>query len=344
MIKVKKEGIVLEKTQNNFEEEGVLNPAILQEGNIVHMFYRAVRKGNCSSIGYCKLDGPMKVTYRNDTPLIYSQFDYEQHGVEDPRITKIDKEYYLAYTAYDGLNALGALAISTDLLHFEKKGLISPIISFAKFKYLAESKEQINEKYIRYNERQNIEKIDNKPLFLWDKDLAFFPRRINDKLTFLHRIRPDIQIVAINELSDLNDAFWEDYFIHLDGNIALAPKFEHEASYIGGGCPPIETKDGWLIIYHGVQDTTKGYVYSACAALLDLENPCKEIARLPYPLFFPEMDWELKGYVNNVCFPTGTSQFDDTLYIYYGAADEHIACASVNLPELLKELILHKIK
>jgi len=342
MIKVKNEGIVLGKTQTVFEEDGVLNPAVIQDGNIVHMFYRAVRKGNYSSIGYCKLNGPLTVEHRNDSPLIYPQHDYESYGVEDPRITKIDGLYYLTYTGYDGLNALGALATSTDLVHFEKKGVITPVINFARFKYLAESKELLNEKYVRFNEREHVDKIDGKPLFLWDKDLAFFPRRINGKLTFLHRIRPDIQIAAVNELSDLTGTYWEDYFIHLESNIALTPKFEHEASYIGGGCPPIETEIGWLIIYHGVQDTPKGYVYSACVALLDLENPCKEIARLPYALFSPEFEWELIGYVNNVCFPTGTSLFGDTLYIYYGAADEQIACASIKLNDLLQELIIYK--
>jgi predicted GH43/DUF377 family glycosyl hydrolase len=80
-------------------------------------------------------------------------------------------------------------------------------------------------------------------------------------------------------------------------------------------------------------------VYSACAALLDLEDPQKEIARLPYPLFKPDKPWELKGEVNNVCFPTGTALFDDTLYIYYGAADEHVACASLSMSTLLKELM-----
>jgi hypothetical protein len=75
---------------------------------------------------------------------------------------------------------------------------------------------------------------------------------------------------------------------------------------VGGGCPPIETEMGWLLIYHGVHDTVNGYVYTACACLLDLDNPNKEIARLPYPLFGPELEWELKGVVNNVCFPTGT--------------------------------------
>jgi predicted GH43/DUF377 family glycosyl hydrolase len=58
-------------------------------------------------------------------------------------------------------------------------------------------------------------------------------------------------------------------------------------------------------------------------------------------LFKPELDWELKGEVNNVCFPTGTALFNDTLYIYYGAADEQIATASVSLSALLKELLFH---
>ena len=81
--------------------------------------------------------------------------------------------------------------------------------------------------------------------------------------------------------------------------------------------------------------------YTACAALLDLENPQKEIARLPYPLFKPELSWEIKGEVNNVCFPTGAIIQDDTLYIYYGAADTRIGCASVSLSELLSELLLN---
>jgi predicted GH43/DUF377 family glycosyl hydrolase len=121
----------------------------------------------------------------------------------------------------------------------------------------------------------------------------------------------------------------------------MSPKFFHEMSYIGSGCPPIETAEGWVLIYHGVSDSTEGYVYSACAALLDLENPKKEISRLPYPLFSPVEIWELKGEVNNVCFPTGTILDNDNLYIYYGAADERIAVAMISLKELLAELKLN---
>ena len=341
MIKVKKEGIIISKTTLGFENEGVLNPAAIREGNDVHLFYRAVRKGNYSSIGYCKLNEPLTVEERHDIPLVFPQFDYESHGIEDPRITKIDDLYYLTYTAYDGVNALGALATSTDLIHFEKQGIIVPQFVYDEFKMLAECKGAINEKYARFNDRSRLVPVPNRKILVWDKNVIFFPRRINDKLYFLHRVRPDIQIAAVSEISDLTKDFWDNYFLHLGENIALTSKYEHEVSYIGGGCPPIETPHGWLLIYHGVHDTPTGYVYTACAALMDLENPLKEITRLPYPLFKPEEDWELTGEVNNVCFPTGAVLFDDTLYIYYGAADERIACASLSFSALIQELLLN---
>ena len=277
-------------------------------------------------------------------PVLFPQFEYESHGIEDPRITEIDGVYYLTYTAFDGVNALGALATSSDLEHFEKQGIITPQFTYDEFIHLAEFKGSINEKYARFNDPSRQRLFVDKKVLLWDKNVVFFPRRIDGKLHFLHRIKPDIQIVAVNELQELDKAFWEDYFMHLKDNIVLSPNHDHEVSYIGGGCPPIETKEGWLLIYHGVHDTTKGYVYTACVALLDLKNPQQEIARLPYPLFVPEMIWELKGEVNNVCFPTGTALFDDELYIYYGAADEHIACASVSLSALLTELLLNSKK
>lgn len=341
MIEVTKHGVILGKTMHGFENEGVLNPAVIQEGRNIHLYYRAVSKGNYSSIGYCRLSDPLTVEERHDVPLLFPQFDYESQGVEDPRITKVDDLFYLSYTAYDGINALGALAVSKDLEHFDKLGIIVPQITYAEFSHLAGSKGMINEKYLRYNEHEQVIKKQGKKVLLWDKNVIFFPRRINGRLYFLHRIRPDIQIVSINNLKELTTGFWQNYFLNLDESIVLSPKHKHEVSYIGGGCPPIETELGWLLIYHGVHDTIKGYVYSACAALLGLEDPVKEIARLPTALFKPEMEWELKGEVNNVCFPTGTVLVKDTLYIYYGAADERIACASVSLSALLKELMLN---
>lgn len=339
MIEVKKEGIVLTKTNLEFENEGVLNPGVIHEGEAIHMFYRAVQSGNHSSIGYCRFDNPLTVAERWDKPIISPEFDYESHGVEDPRIVKIDGVYYLTYTAYNGQNALGALATSTDLIHFHKHGIIVPQITYAEFVSYVEASGKVNKNY--YND-YSFYNADTPPenVILWDKNLVFFPRRIHGNLVFLHRIRPGIQIVSVKDLAELTNEFWVAYFRNLHDYIVLEPQFAHEANYTGSGCPPIETEYGWLLIYHGAEETAKGLVYSACAAaLMDLDNPTKEIARLPYALFSPEYKWELKGEVNNVVFPTGTALFGDTLYIYYGAADERIACASLSLSSLMKELL-----
>ncbi len=342
MIDVNKKGVLIKKTILGFENEGVLNPAVIRIDDDIHLFYRAVSKGNFSSIGYCKLNLNLEIIERCTIPLLFSQFEYESTGLEDPRIVQIDNLFYLTYTAYDGINALGALATSKDLINFEKHGIIVPQITHDEFMRLAQSRGVINEKYHRYNELGKVYEKEGKKVYIWDKNVVLFPRRINGQIYFIHRIRPDIQLVNIDQFSDLTNEFWQNYFMRLDEHILLSAKYDHEVSYIGGGCPPIETKEGWLLIYHGVHDTINGYIYSACASLLDLENPKIEIARLPYPLFGPEYIWELVGEVNNVCFPTGAVVIEDLLHIFYGAADEQIASATINLDELLNELINHK--
>ena len=345
MIQVKKEGILFSKSDLEFENEGVLNPAVIRVGDNVHVFYRAVQKGNHSTIGYIRMDGPLTIVERSDKPMMIPEFDYELQGVEDARITKIDDTFYMTYTGYDGINARGALATSKDLKHFEKQGLIVPNMTYAEFVSIVESSKKINENYW-LNQKFYYQAADlEKKSLLWDKNVIFFPRRINGKLTFLHRLRPGIQLVSVKSLKELTKDFWKDYFLNLDKHIVMDPVHAHEASYIGGGCPPIETEHGWLLIYHGVERLETGqFIYSACAALLDLNNPIKEIARLPYALFSPEFEWELLGEVNNVVFPTGTALFGDTLFIYYGAADSVIACASINLTELVAELLTYTTK
>jgi predicted GH43/DUF377 family glycosyl hydrolase len=334
MIEVKKEGVILRKTSLDFENDGVLNPAVIKEEGIIHLFYRAVKKGSFSAIGHCILDAPLKVKERMDTPVLSPEFDYESHGMEDPRIVKIEGDYYLSYIAFDGVNALGALATSSDLKQFAKQGIIVPRIRYQDFEQRVKSNTGLINRYSPY--------IKDEQDCIADKDFVFFPRRINGKLTFLHRIKPDIQIVSVERLEELTAEFWADYFSQFEKHIMLTSKYAHEIDYVGSGCPPIETERGWLFIYHGVKDAIKGYEYSACAALLDLNNPRKVIARLPYPLFKPEIDYELTGDVDDVVFPTGTLLHEDTLYIYYGAADDIIACASASFSGLIKELLLNK--
>jgi len=344
MITVKKEGVLLSRTDLEFENEGVLNPAVIREGDSVHMFYRAVKTGNNSSIGYCRFDGPLTLAERWDRPFMSPESGFESQGVEDARIVKIDDLYYFTYTGYDGINARGALATSGDLWHLKKQGVIVPQITYSEFVMMAESAGKVNENYYRNHKFYYHEADPEKKIMLWDKNVMFFPRKINDKLVFLHRIRPGIQIAEINDISDLTLEFWKTYFLHFQEHIVMDPVYKHESNYIGSGCPPVETEQGWLMIYHGVEETVNGCVYSACAAMLDLNEPLKVLARLPYALFSPEHPWELNGEVNNVVFPTGTALFGNTLFIYYGAADTQIAVASLKLSELIAELLIYPVK
>lgn len=339
MFTIKREGVVLEKTTHEFENDGVLNPAVIADGNKLYFFYRAVQEGNRSSIGYCQLEGPLQVVERRSSPLLFPQFEYEKQGMEDPRIVQIEGLYYMTYTAYDGKNAMGALAVSDDLEHWVKQGVITPQLSYAIFKKLSATVENLASKYFRYGSSLEEESMLGKKLYVTDKNLVLFPRKIDGKFYLMHRIKPDIQLICVESLEELTEDFWHDYFLHFSDHIMFKPMYQHESSYIGAGCPPIETPQGWLLIYHSVRDTVDGYIYSASAALLDLEHPEKEIARLPYPLFVPEASYELRGVVNRVCFPTGAVVLGERLYIYYGAADECIACASVDLQELIHELL-----
>jgi len=326
---VKREGVVLRATDLYFENVGVMNPGVYQDGNTVHLFYRGMRSGGRSVIAYCKLDGPLTVSYRATEPLIVPEFLYEAHGVEDARIVKIDNTWYLTYTAWDGRFARGALAISTDLFLFSKKGPLFPRWTYEEF-YAYAGRANVSDRYF------SSEFTADLPL--WFKNVVFFPRRINGKLFFLHRIRPGILIAGIDELHLLGEDFWKAYVGEMSLHILLSPEYVHESHLLGAGCPPIETAAGWLLIYHSIGETEGSYYYFACAALLDLDDPRKVIGRLTYPLLSAEEPWERYGNMSDVVFPTGAALFGDKLYIYYGAGDSCVGAFSVDINELLDEL------
>ncbi len=344
-MRAKKHGILLDKTPLGFENDGAFNPAAILENGKIHLFYRAVRTGNYSSIGYAELSNPVTVKTRKKKPVLIPEYSYESQGMEDPRIVKIEDTFYMTYTAYNKINALGAVATSRDLKTFQKHGIITPRFTYREYKHMVECCPQLNEKYFfhyKIFKEHGLGPEVAEKLMVWDKNLMFFPKKIKDKFALLHRIHPGIQIVYFEKIEDLNQAFWTDYFMNLEKHIVMDPELKHESSHIGGGCPPIETSEGWLLIYHSAEDTPKGFKYHAAAALLDLENPNREIARLPHPLISPRFKWEREGYVNNIIFPSGAIIHDDLLYIYYGAADERVAVASISLTDLLNELLINK--
>ncbi|HVY67784.1 MAG TPA: pesticidal protein Cry7Aa [Patescibacteria group bacterium] len=330
-------GIILEPTAREFENQAVLNPACLLLNGTTHLYYRAVHRGNFSTIGYCQLrDG--RVTKRLDHPLLEPEYHYESHGLEDPRLVVLDGVYYLFYTAFDGENVHTAYATGTDPLHFEKQGVISPSLPYEEALRLLPPKESL-EKYRRYG--KHYEEVKDPGVFLWEKDTLIFPKKINGRFMLLARIMPGIQIIPFDYFADLKLSFWKGFLGELDRHMLLQPAYWFETRKIGTGCPPLETPAGWLLIYHAVQETPAGNVYRAAAALLDLADPTRVIARLPEPLFEPDASWEKQGDTANVVFPTGATLDGDELIIYYGAADTRIAAKRLSLAELLAELKRH---
>src|SRR4030042_3478369 len=336
MVQIKDEGIILEATNLPFENEAVLNPTCIEANGITHMFYRAVRKGDfVSSIGYCQINENGKVINRLDHPILVPEQDFEKKGIEDPRIVFLDGIYYFFYTVYDGKNAMIAYATSKDLAHFEKHGIISAQFTYDEAEDLFRQS-KVQEKYQMFE--SVLKDRVGKDVFLWEKDAFIFPKKFNGKFALVHRVLPGIQVAYFNSFSEVNDNYWKKYFFELDKYIILDSKYEFESRNIGGGAVPIETEDGWLLIYHAVEDSKYGKIYHASAALLNRDDPTQVIGRLRTPLFSPKEEWEKRGNVNNVVFPPGCVVRGGQLFIYYGAGDKLIAAKSVDLTELLIEL------
>jgi predicted GH43/DUF377 family glycosyl hydrolase len=95
---------------------------------------------------------------------------------------------------------------------------------------------------------------------------------------------------------------------------------------VGAAGPPVRTEDGWFLVYHGVNERR---VYRLGAALLDIDDPRRVIARQDEPILEPELEWEVNGLVRNVVFSCATVEVGDSYYIYYGGGDCRIGLAAV---------------
>jgi len=341
MLKVHKHGVILEPTKLEFENEAVFNPGVWQDGQNIHIIYRALNKDHVSCLGYAKLAGPTKVIERWERPFLCPKYGYEKYGVEDARIVKIGDIFYITYVAHDGENAIVAYLHGKDLFNLKRGGIISPTLSYDKAGDLFDDS-KLKDKY--YFFESYYKDTIAKDVMLWNKDAFLFPEKVFGKFALVHRILPDIQIIYFDRFKQLKDQnYWKRYIKKLSKFVILEPAHGFESRNVGGGAPPIKTKNGWLMIYHGVEPMNKGRIYHAGAVLLSRKNPTKVIARLPKPLFSPYRKWEKQGHVHNVVFPTGTAVFGKDLYIYYGAADKRVAVASVNLNRLIKELLKNKV-
>lgn len=306
-----------EKFQNNpllkpieehtWESKAVFNPAAIEIENITYIVYRTTGSGNLSHFGLAVSHDGICIDERLTRPIYPHRSVFEMPlekgnsaGTEDPRITRIGDILYMLYTAYDG--RLPRLAMTSITVQ-----------DFLKRRWDAWLKP----------------KIISAPNIA-DKDGALFPEKIQGKFVFLHRVEPNIVIDMVDDLEFEEKS-------HLGEMKIITPRQGFwDGVKIGINNPPIKTKDGWLIIYHGISKIDRHYRIGAL--LLDAVDITKILARTPYPILEPETVYERRGVVDNVVFPCGHVLKGDELYLYYGGADKVLCGAKINLLDLLSYL------
>lgn len=170
-----------------------------------------------------------------------------------------------------------------------------------------------------------------------NKDAAVFPSRFGSQYAMIHR-----PVAALSLGSHMWLSFSPD-LKHWGGHHVLLHARRGawwDANKIGLGPPPLETSEGWLILYHGVRVTAGGCLYRLGLALLDLKDPCRVLRRSDEWVFAPETSYERQGDVNGVVFPCGwiLDKHADRIRLYYGGADTCLALATAPLSDVLDYL------
>ena len=171
-----------------------------------------------------------------------------------------------------------------------------------------------------------------------DKDAALLPHRINGFWALIHRpVSAPRAHIWISYSPDLRH--WGSHKLMMEARRGAW----WDANKIGLSPPPIETPQGWLMIYHGVRLTAAGAIYRLGLALFDLQTPEVCLKRGDEWIFGPQEPYEVRGDVDNVVFPCGyTIAADgDTIHLYYGAADSSIGLATGSVGALLTWLEEH---
>lgn len=169
---------------------------------------------------------------------------------------------------------------------------------------------------------------------------VMFPKKINGNFAMLSRPsdngHTNFGDIFYSESPDMT--FWGKH------RHVMSPDSAWDWVKIGAGPIPIETKEGWLLFYHGVMETCQGLNYSMGAAILDIDKPWKVKYRAKPYLLSPRTQYECMGDVPNVVFPCAALCDAPTgrIAIYYGAADTVVAMAYTQVDELVEFIKTHQ--
>lgn len=333
LIKSSENPILTPNPINEWESLITCNPGVIYDKGIFYMLYRAAGNDKEHVIRFGLATSKDGVHFERSSKKFAfgpSIDGYDSGCIEDPRIVKFDDDFYITY-AYRPYAPGQYWTFAHDVVLLPECGDHAPL---AIKQNLGNTALAVTKDFVNFKRLGRL----TSPV-LDDRDVILFPEQVGGKYVMLHRPKqyvgdeygvkyPSVWIKFSDDLLD-----WESKESHLLMT-GIEGTWEEK---IGGSTPPIRTEAGWLMLYHGVEHGGCGF-YRVGAVLLDIDNPLKLIARTPQPILEPELDYELNGMYHGCVFPTGNVVVDDTLYVYYGAADMNIGLATCPLNDLINYL------
>jgi predicted GH43/DUF377 family glycosyl hydrolase len=321
-----KNPIIEPEVHHSWEAFATFNPAALYLDGRVHLLYRAQGYDGLSVLGYASSSDGIRIDERQERPAFNPTVagtsptvpEYRSEyvsgggtgGCEDPRLVAIGDVIYLIYVTFDGSNPPGVA-----LSHISRADFLAKNWRWARPKLISQPGEI-------------------------QKNWVLFPEKIQGKYAIIHGLSPEIRIEYVDSLLKLGH-----------GNFIRSLKSHGGRGYIeparlrawdnivrGVGAPPLKTKHGWLVFYHGMDMRDPGK-YKVGVMLLDLEHPERILRRSLEPVLEPEAIYENNGHKPGVIYVCGAVIKDDTLLVYYGAADRSTGVAMADLNTFLNSLL-----
>lgn len=334
LIKCPENPIISPNPDNPWEELITCNPGVIYADGTFYMLYRAAGNDEQHVIRFGLATSTDGVHFRRESsePIFSPSADGPDSGcVEDPRIVKLGQEFYVTY-AYRPVAPGRYWEFAHDVVLVPECGPDAPT---AYRKSMGNTGLAMTTDFHTFRRlgRLTESRLD-------DRDVMFFPEKIGGQYVMMHRpkqyVGPDYGVDEPSIWLKFSDDLltWETRPSHL----LITGRRHSWEDKIGGSAPPLRTPQGWLMLYHGVEDGGLGY-YRVGALLLDLNDPLKVIGRTPEPILEPEYPYETEGMYCGCVFPTGNVIVDGTLYVYYGAADKYVGLATCPVADLVEYLL-----
>lgn len=323
--------------KNYWENLAVCNPGAWYEDGKFYLLYRAAGDDEEHVIRFglaVSTDG-IHFERVSDEPVFAPSVDGpDSGGVEDARIVKFGDSFYVTY-AYRPFPPGQYWKFDHDEVRVPESDEFTPIVfrNNVANTGLAMTKDFRNWRRLGRMTQSNFD----------NRDVILFPEKVNGKYALLHRPKEWIGKEYGCRYPSIWITFSDDMMVwNEESKLLIAGREGTWEEKVGGNAPPLKTDDGWLVLYHGVENGGTGY-YRIGAVLLDLEDPTKVLARTKDWIMEPEHPYEIEGFYNGCVFPTGNVIVGDTLYVYYGGADKYIGLATCPVSELLDFLKMNTI-